>query len=171
MNRLARIALGLTGLAALGAGGLYLAREHVAKEIVEVLPMAYSAAVGPLESTFDQKDVGREQIVVDLLPVAEGTLQPTDVQFTPDGSTMLVLEKKGRLLWFSTTDDGMGVSLEIPVKYASEEGLLGLAFHPEFEQNRRFFLNYVVEEDGRDLSVVEEWQAASTDLRDGGSAT
>ncbi|MCP4806545.1 MAG: PQQ-dependent sugar dehydrogenase [Proteobacteria bacterium] len=165
MNRPVRIALAGLASLALAGGGLWMAREPVAKKVVELLPMAYSAAAGPLEATITGNDIAREHVAVDLLPVATGTIQPTDVQFTPDGSTMLVLEKKGKLRWFSTTDESSGVVTEIPVKIASEEGLLGLVLHPAFEDNGLFYLNYVIDEGGEDVSVVEEWTSSAADMR------
>lgn len=165
MNRPARIAL-LTVFGAASIGGaLYLAREPVAKKVVESLPMAYSAAVGPLESSFEGLDATRPRQPVELVPVAIGNVQPTDVQFTPDGSTLLVLEKKGRLRWFDRSSEATGDTLKMTVRFASEEGLLGLAFHPDFAENGRFYLHYVIDEDGEDTSIVDEWIATTPDLR------
>ncbi len=41
-----------------------------------------------------------------------------------------------------------------------EQGLLGLAFHPQFETNRRFFVNYTRRSDG--ATVIAEYRASAS---------
>ncbi|EMO76112.1 glucose/sorbosone dehydrogenase domain protein [Leptospira kirschneri str. 200801925] len=43
----------------------------------------------------------------------------------------------------------------------SEQGLLGLAFHPDFLKNGKFYLNYVLKVNGKDTSRISEWIASS----------
>ena len=57
---------------------------------------------------------------------------------------------------------------EVSVRTESEMGLLGLAFHPEFEKNGRLFLNYNPA-DGEKRTVVAEWVLSEPDK--GGRAT
>jgi glucose/arabinose dehydrogenase len=40
-----------------------------------------------------------------------------------------------------------------------EQGLLGLAFHPQFAKNRRFYINYTARPDGQ--TRVEEWRVTA----------
>ena len=42
-----------------------------------------------------------------------------------------------------------------------EQGLLGLAFHPDYATNRRFFVNYTRQPDG--ATVIAEYQARVAD--------
>jgi glucose/arabinose dehydrogenase len=80
----------------------------------------------------------------DWQPVVSGLERPVDLQ--PDGSGRLfVIEKVGRI---RILQDGQLLPqpfLDISDRVGSdgnEQGLLGLAFHPQYSQNGRFFVNY-----------------------------
>ena len=77
-------------------------------------------------------------------PLASGLQRPVDLQ--ADGSGRLfILEKVGRI---RILQDGQLLEasfLDITDRVGSsgnEQGLLGLAFHPQYAQNGRFFINY-----------------------------
>ncbi|MCX6066336.1 MAG: PQQ-dependent sugar dehydrogenase [Chloroflexi bacterium] len=79
-------------------------------------------------------------------PVINGLNHPSDIQSAADGSDRLfVLEQPGRIRIFQN-----GILLERPFlditdrvgSNGSEQGLLGLAFHPKFAQNGWFYVNY-----------------------------
>jgi len=77
-------------------------------------------------------------------PLASGLQRPTDLQ--ADGSGRLfILEKVGRI---RIIQDGQLLEasfLDITDRVGSsgnEQGLLGMAFHPQYAQNGRFFVNY-----------------------------
>ena len=114
---------------------------------------------GPLElkAAFPGLDADRKQVTVSLVPVVSATNQPTDIQFPPGkNDPMIVLEKEGRARWFKQGGSS-GVLFSIPVASALEEGLLGMTFHPDFRSNGKFYLNYVISQEGRDISRVAEW--------------
>jgi glucose/arabinose dehydrogenase len=79
-------------------------------------------------------------------PVASGFVSPVDVQFPPDGSgRMFVVEQPGRVLIFDPEPPTSGAFLDLGDRVESagnEQGLLGLAFHPQFGTNGIFFVNY-----------------------------
>lgn len=112
-----------------------------------------------LRPTFDGLDASREHIPVQLHLVAEGFSEVTDLQFVPgQPDLLLVLQKGGTLSWVRLSSAARGILARIPVLTSSEEGLLGLAFHPRFEQNGRFYLNTVVSVGGKDTTQLTEWQ-------------
>jgi glucose/arabinose dehydrogenase len=82
--------------------------------------------------------------VVRLVPVASGLARPVFVAFAPGDSRMFVLEQAGKI---RTVQDGRlqpesFLDITALVGCCGERGLLGLAFHPQYAQNRLFFVNY-----------------------------
>ena len=88
---------------------------------------------------------------VSLRPVADGLEAPVAVAHVVDGSGRLyVVEQAGRIRLLEPdgslrTDPYLDISER--VGSGGERGLLGLAFHPEFPQDDRLFVNYT-ETDG-----------------------
>ncbi|HEX8993154.1 MAG TPA: PQQ-dependent sugar dehydrogenase [Anaerolineales bacterium] len=80
------------------------------------------------------------------VPVASGLSEPTDIQCPDDGSgRMFVLEQAGRIRIIQNGQVLSTPFLDISSKVASmgsEQGLLGLAFHPKFRQNPYVYVNY-----------------------------
>lgn len=75
--------------------------------------------------------------------------RPTDVQNAGDGtSRVFVVEQTGRILWFGNSPATsivfvfLDISSEVNYENFSELGMLGLAFHPDFENNGYFFVAY-----------------------------
>lgn len=87
--------------------------------------------------------------------------------YAPDGSDRrFVLEQDGRIRVFDD-DDNVGSSevfLDLSVnRSGNEEGLLGLAFHPGYAENRRFFVYYSSDNPRR--SVVSEFRRSADNPR------
>lgn len=108
-------------------------------------------------------DAQRERIPVALSRITT-VFQPTDIQFPPGGQpVMLITEKSGKLNWFDLRKQSGGVLAQLEVPTRSEQGLLGLAFHPDFAENGKIYLNYSVARDGGDISRVSEWRISDPD--------
>lgn len=121
-----------------------------------------------LRPTFDAVDAARPHERIGLYKVAGGFNQPTDLQFVPGSRDLfVVLEKEGTAKWVDLSGPvRSGALLQVDVLTESEEGLLGLAFHPQFARNGRFFLDYVAARPSGDTTVVEEWSVPpGSDLR------
>ncbi|OLC86589.1 MAG: hypothetical protein AUH88_04400 [Acidobacteria bacterium 13_1_40CM_4_61_5] len=100
---------------------------------------------------------------VELVPVASGFSNPLDIQQPNDGSGRLfIVEQGGRIKIIQN-----GNVLRIPyldvsslIVSGGEEGLLGLAFHPNFSQNGCFYVNYTTTRLTRTLqTVIAEYRA------------
>jgi glucose/arabinose dehydrogenase len=83
-----------------------------------------------------------------------------------DGSGLLyVVERGGRISVYDSAGRRRSTFLDISARVRSggEQGLLGLAFHPSFRSNRRFFVDYT---DTNGDDVVAEFRANSTTSAD-----
>jgi len=110
---------------------------------------------------------GSENINIKLEQITEGLRQPVGLKHARDGSGRLfILEQGGRIRILkdgklSNTDF---LNMQNRVSSGSEEGLLGLAFHPNFEKNRRFFINYTADDKTGLETRISEF-SASPDLK------
>lgn len=121
-----------------------------------------SASGGALAPTFEGVDAQRQQVAIGLALAGEGFDQPTDIQAVPgQPGRMVVLEKTGAAKWWTPASGESGPWLRREVLTRSEQGLLGLAFHPKFTANGRFFVNYSVDVGGQKTTRVAEWAVAA----------
>lgn len=95
--------------------------------------------------------------------VVTGLTSPVYVTHSRDGSRRLfIVEQPGRIKVLQPGSASPAVFLDITNKVlvGAERGLLGLAFHPQFQSNRRFFVNYTRRPDG--ATVIAEYRASDT---------
>jgi glucose/arabinose dehydrogenase len=124
--------------------------------------MPHSARVSP-DQTIDP-------FAIELQPVLSGLSSPVLVTNARDGSNRLfIVEQSGRIKVLQPGASQPTVFLDIATKIVSggERGLLGLAFHPQFSTNRRFFVDYTRQQDG--ATVIAEYHASASNpnLADG----
>ncbi len=65
---------------------------------------------------------------------------------------------------FETSSSMIFLDIRDRIKFGGEMGLLGLAFHPDFEENGYFFVDYVTEDDGPLRSVISRFSAFNNSL-------
>jgi len=100
--------------------------------------------------------------------VAGGLASPVDVADPGDGSgRRFVAEQAGRIRIVDRTGvaDRPFLDISAEVRSGGEQGLLGLAFHPDFPADPRFFVDYT-DRDGN--TVISEFRvdAADTNVAD-----
>jgi len=92
--------------------------------------------------------------------IVSGFNSPVDIQFPDDGSGRLfVVEQAGRILIVEKGQIIAPAFLDIRDRVGSagnEQGLLGLAFHPDFKDNPYFYVNYI---DQNGNTVIARFQA------------
>ncbi len=101
---------------------------------------------------------------VQLQSVLTGLASPLYLTHAHDGSNRLfILEQGGRILVLQPGAATPTVFLDIAANVVSggEQGLLGLAFHPQYATNRRFFVHYTRLVDG--AIVIAEYHVSATD--------
>lgn len=130
---------------------------------------ALAAAVGACFAGLDlaggeRASAGTSYVLQDL-----GDFQsPVHVDNAPGAPDLLfVVEQEGRV---RVLDDGVEQAesfLDIAGRVASggEEGLLSVAFHPNYDENRRFFVFYTNRNDGHDIQVDQFKRRQGNPLR------
>ncbi len=104
-----------------------------------------------------------EATAVELQPVLDGLSAPAFLTHAHDATNRLfIVEQPGRIQTLSSGETSPTLFLDITsrVRFGGERGLLGLAFHPNFESNRRFFVNYTRDPDG--ATVIAQYRVSAT---------
>lgn len=99
---------------------------------------------------------------IQLQPFLTGLTQPVFVTNAGDGSRRMFVVEKGGVIKVvqpgsTTPTDFLNISSRVSTD--GERGLLGLAFHPDYETNRRFFVYFTRISDG-DIQIAE-YQAST----------
>src|SRR5262249_38160870 len=106
--------------------------------------------------------------------VASGLNSPLDVEQPNDGSGRLFVVEQGgtiRIIQNGAVLPQAFLNISSKVINQSEMGLLGVTFHPNFQTNRKFYVNYVRNSAGQFQSVIAEYLASSTNVNVSDPAT
>ncbi|HMG35225.1 MAG TPA: PQQ-dependent sugar dehydrogenase [Blastocatellia bacterium] len=130
---------------------------------------ATSNRAGAQVTQVTAQDFVPSAVGIQLQPVlTTGLSSPLFVGNAHDGSNRLfIVEQTGAIKVLHAGSSTPTVFLDISLKVVSggEQGLLGLAFHPQFSSNRRFFVDYTRQGDG--ATVIAEYHAsANPDVAD-----
>ena len=89
---------------------------------------------------------------LDLQPFARGLSEPIGLTNAGDGSDLLYVNERGGRIRVVSPDgsvrDEPFVDLSSVIVAGGEQGLLGLAFHPDYATNRRLFVTYTAADGG-----------------------
>jgi glucose/arabinose dehydrogenase len=107
----------------------------------------------------------------ELAVVAEGLDNPIFVTAPAGDSRLFIVEQTGkvRIMRDGTIDGTPFADFGSLTRFGGERGLLGLAFHPDYAANGRFFVNYTDKQG--DTHVVGYTVSADADVADMANAT
>ncbi|HEX9019466.1 MAG TPA: PQQ-dependent sugar dehydrogenase, partial [Anaerolineaceae bacterium] len=104
--------------------------------------------------------------------VASGIMRPTAIAFLPGGSgSFLALSQPGVILIYQKNQALAAPFLDLTSKVGSngnEQGLLGIALHPQFQKNGYFYINYT-DKDGNTVIARFQVSASNPNQADPGS--
>lgn len=123
-------------------------------------PIASTAA--PTVAADTPPASGNDSFTLDIEPIADGYKRPVFVADAGDGSNRLFVVEQSGLI--SILENGKKLPkpfLDISDKLTTdgnEQGLLGLAFHPDFKNNGIFFVNYSAKSNGD--NIIERYHVS-----------
>ncbi|MAT16930.1 MAG: hypothetical protein CMJ46_16845 [Planctomyces sp.] len=114
-----------------------------------------TAAKAPLPSSLNAMNTSRFMYDPDPVPLEKARAfpnlsfkRPVELTYPEDGTNRLfVVEQQGMIRVFENRDDVAQTQTFLDIRLATlragnEEGLLGLAFHPQYKENGQFFVYY-----------------------------
>ncbi len=110
-----------------------------------------------------QMEIARADTPLTTIRVASGLSYPTFVTHAPgDYDRLFILEQRGKIKILKGGQILPTPFLDISTKVSlgGEQGLLGLAFHPDFANNRQFFIDYT---DTAGDTIVAKYTVSDTD--------
>jgi aldose sugar dehydrogenase len=103
------------------------------------------------------------QVKVRVEEVVTGLEVPWGIAFLPN-QDMLVTERPGRVRLVQNGKLIQKPVATIKVTDSGEGGLLGIATHPNFAQNRFFYVYYTADRNGSQVNRVERWRLSENGL-------
>ncbi len=138
-------------------------RRHARRSMAPLaaLGLALVALIGLAGSSLAVVPADYSNVVVGLQPFMTGLDGPVLVTNAGDGSRRLfVVEQRGVIkVWRSGHALSTFLDMRSKVAFSSEQGLLALAFHPDYEHNRKFYVLFT--EKGTGDVIVAEYKAST----------
>ncbi|NND64052.1 MAG: T9SS type A sorting domain-containing protein [Flavobacteriaceae bacterium] len=114
-------------------------------------------------------NLSAQEVVINITSFADGFSSPVDLQNAGD-DRLFVVEQGGRIKILNsdgTTNATPFLDISGLVSTGSEQGLLGLAFHPDYATNGYFYVNYT--DLGEDTQIARFSVSGDPDIADAGS--
>ncbi|PIG91499.1 PQQ-dependent sugar dehydrogenase [Gloeocapsopsis sp. IPPAS B-1203] len=163
------IASVVAGMSTLGvaACGVQSSEQVSSNGNVAQSPQSQLASANQQACTLVPEGAGPQgQVNVRTEEVVTGLEVPWGIAFLPNND-MLVTERPGRVRLVRNGQLESAPVATINVTDSGEGGLLGIAAHPDFAENRLFYVYYTADRNGTPINRVERWQLS----QDGTSAT
>jgi len=96
---------------------------------------------------------------IELEPFISGLSNPVGLEHAGDDRLFVIQKNSGIIKIYNLDGEFIADFIDIDgLSTASEQGLLGLAFHPDYQQNGRFYVNYT---DSSGDTVISEFTVSS----------
>jgi len=100
-----------------------------------------------------------------LANVVSGLSNPVGIERPPGDNRFFVVEQRGtiRILENGALHSGNFLDIQSLTNFdGQEQGLLGIAFHPNYATNHKFYVNYTLDQGNRE-TVIAEYQTMASD--------
>lgn len=132
--------------------------QYLKDKLVLIFTPEYKAESSSFNAQFIGKDKDRNKIYVKLQEVINVKPQLTSiVQYPLQTHLFFVTIKSGDLLVYDLNKKTIKNIDTFNVLTASEQGLLGIAFHPDFKKNQLLYLHYSIEKDRKKFGRISEF--------------
>jgi glucose/arabinose dehydrogenase/plastocyanin len=154
---LARVAAFLAVLLGVGLAGGGILDAGTSSLAQEATPAATVDETGPALLGGDLPGDPK----IELVKVASGFNDPVNIAFPNDGSGRIFVVERGGKIRIVDADGSvrdepfLDLSAQVTTVGGGEQGLLGLAFHPDYATNGRFYVDYNAKTANNDVFVTE----------------
>ncbi len=100
-----------------------------------------------------------------LTTVVSGLSNPVGMEHPPGDNRFFIVEQRGtiRILENGALQSGNFLDIQSLTNFdGQEQGLLGIAFHPNYSTNHKFYVNYTLDEGDRE-TIIAEYQTLAND--------
>ncbi len=100
-----------------------------------------------------------------LTTVVSGLSNPVGMERPPGDNRFFIVEQRGtiRILENGALQSGNFLDIQSLTNFdGQEQGLLGIAFHPNYSTNHKFYVNYTLDEGDRE-TIIAEYQTLPND--------
>lgn len=131
---------------------------YIQNTLIDTFTPSYNIEAKELKPEFISKDKERKKILLNLKEVFSGLPQITSiVPFPLNSELFFATIKTGELMIYNFSTKEANLLKKFDVLTASEQGLLGIAFHPDFKKNNLLYLYYSVEKNNKKHSRISEF--------------
>ena len=110
----------------------------------------------PPTTTIPEPVRSLDDLKLEFFVMAAGFTQPVLMVTPPDDERLFVVDQPGVVWVLSGEDPTVFLDIASDVSFRGEQGLLGMAFHPDFATNNLFYIYYI---DNNGNTVIESIEA------------
>ncbi len=125
---------------------------------IEFFTKEYRAEIKEFKPVFVDKDQNRKKIFIKLQEIFHGKPQITSLRYLPENPEMYLTSiKSGELFVYDFRNRKMILIHKFNVLTSSEQGLLGIALHPDFSKNNLLYIHYSVAKQNKKIGRISEF--------------